>query len=75
MNVSLDTANINVINISTSEPIYLFTIKDDDEDLSLIWTILTCPWTYIGTIGVIFAVCLVVYCFKRHGIRLSAVTS
>ena len=82
MNVSLDTANINVINISTldfrlwqhfsrnwtqphlqkltnvpevpvtqlykdiinaSEPIHSLTIKDDDEDSSLIWTILKHP--------------------------------
>ena len=87
MNVSLDTANIIAINISTldfriwqhfsrnctqpylqkltnvpevpvtqlyrdmintSEPIHSFTIKDDD-DSSLIWTILRHPGTYIGT--------------------------
>ena len=108
MNVSLDTANINSINISTldfriwqhlarnwtqphlqkltkvpevpvtqlyrdminaSEPIHSFTIKDDDEDSSLIWTILKHPGTYIGTIGMIFAVCIGVYCFKRFWIR------
>ena len=79
INVSLETANINTINISTldfriwqyfsrnvtklhlqkltnlpellvtqlyrdiinaSEPIHSFTIKDDSEDSSLIWTIL-----------------------------------
>ena len=84
LNVSLDTANIDAINISTlylrilqhfsskwtpphlqklanvpevpvtqfygdminiSEPTSLFTIKDDDEDPSLIWTILTHPGT------------------------------
>ena len=104
MNVSLDTANINAINISiidfriqqsfsrnwtqphlqeltnvpevpvaqlyrnvinASEPIYSLTITDDDEDSSLIWTILKHPGTYIGTIGMIFAVCIGVCCFKR----------
>ena len=91
LNVSLDTANINTINISnlvfriwqhfsnnwtkpqlqkltnvpvaqlsrdminTSEPTHLFTIKDDNEDQSLIWAILTHPGTYIGTIGMISA--------------------
>ena len=106
MNLSLDTANINAINISTldfriwqyfsrnrtnptcrswqmflkcqlhssteinaSEPIHSFTIKDDDEDSFLIWTILKHPGTYIGTIGMIFAVCIDVYCFKRFWIR------
>ena len=108
MIVSLDTANINTINIptldfriwqhfisnwtlphlqkmanvpevpatqlyrdmiNTSEPNHLFTIKDDDEDPSLKWTILTHPGTYIGTIDMIFAVCIGVYCFKRFWIR------
>ena len=108
MNVSLDTANINTINISTldiriwqhfsrnwtqphlqkltnvlevpvtqlyrdmintSEPNHLFTIKDDDGDSSLIWTILKHPTAYIETIGMIFAVCIGIYCFKRIWIR------
>ena len=108
MNVSLDTAIINAINISTldfriwqhisrnwtqphlqkltnvpevpvtqlyrdminaSEPVNSFTIKDDDEDSSLIWTILKHPGTYIGTNGMIFAVFIGVYCFKRFWIR------
>ena len=103
MNISLDTANINTINISTldfriwqhfsrnwtpphlqklanvpevpaaqlyrslvnnSEPIHLFTIKDDDEDTALIWTILTYTGTYTGTIGMIFVLCIGIYCFK-----------
>ena len=51
--------------INTSEPIHSFTIEDDDEDPSFIWTILMHPGTYIGTIGMIFAVCISVYCFKR----------
>ena len=107
MNVSLDTANTNAMNISildfriwqhfsknwtplhlqkltyvplvpvtqlyivminTSEPIYSFTIKDDDKDSSLIWTILKHPQTYIGTISMIFAVGIGVYCFKRFWI-------
>ena len=108
MNASLDTANINAINISTldfriwehfsnsltkfhlqklttvpevsvtqlyrdmintSEPIHSFTIKDDDGDSSLIWTTLKHPGTYIGTIGMISAVCKGVHCFKRFWIR------
>ena len=108
-NVSLDTTNINAINISTldfriwqhinsnwttshlqklanvpevpvtqlykymintSEPVHSFTFnKDDDEDPSLIWTILTHPGTYIGNIGMIFTVCIGVYCFKRFWFR------
>ena len=103
MNISLDTANINAINISTldfriwqhisrnwtqphlqkltnvpevpvtqhyrdminaSEPIHSFTIKDDDEDSSLIWTILKHPGTYIRTISMIFVLCIGVYCFR-----------
>ena len=98
MNVSLDTANINAINISTlefriwqhfsrnwtpphlkkltnipevpaaqlyrdkinsNEPIWPFTNKDD-EDPSLIWTILKDPGTYIGTISLFF--CIVYRC-------------
>ena len=51
--------------INASEPMHSFTIKDDDEDSSLIWTILKHPGTYIGTIGMIFIVCIGVYCFKR----------
>ena len=50
--------------INVSEPIYLFTIRDDDEESSLMWTILKHPGTYIGTIGMIFAVCIDVYYFK-----------
>ena len=44
--------------INTSEPTHLFTIKDEDEDPTLIWTVLTCPGTYTGTTGMIFAVCI-----------------
>ena len=108
MKVSIDTAGINAINISTldfriwqhfsrnwtqphlqkltnvpevsftqlyrdminaSEPIHSFTIKDDDDDSSLIWTILKHPGTYIGTICMIIAVCIGVYCFKRFWVR------
>ena len=50
--------------INTSEPFHLFTIKDDNEDPSLTWTILTHPGTYIWTIGTNFTVCIVVYCIK-----------
>ena len=44
---------------------------DDDEDPSLMWTILIHPGTYIGTIGMIFAVCIGVYYFKRFWFRPS----
>ena len=54
---------------NTSEPTQLCTMKDDDEDQSLIWTILMHPGTYIGTTGMIFAVFIGVYCFKRFWIR------
>ena len=107
-NVSLDTANISAINISTlhfgiwqhfssnwttphlqklsnvskvpvaqlyrdmintSEPTHLFIIKDDDKNSSLIWTILMHPGIYIGTICIIFAVCIGICCFKRFWIK------
>ena len=55
--------------INASKPIHSFTIKDNDKDSSLIWTILKHPGTYIGTIGMIFAVSVGVYCFKRFWIR------
>ena len=54
---------------NTSEPTVFFTIKDNNKNPSLIWTILMHPGTYIGTIGMIFAVCIGVYCFKRFWIR------
>ena len=108
MNVSLDTAHINTINISTldfriwqhfnsnwtsphlhklenepevavkqlykhmintSEPVHSYTIKDNDEDPSLVWALLMHPGTYIGTNGMIFAVCIGVHCFERFWIR------
>ena len=108
MNVSLDTANNNTVNISIldfriwqhfssnwtpshlqklanvpevhvaklyrdkiniSEPVHSFTIGDDDEDSSLIWTILVHHGTYIGTIGMILAVCIGVNCFERFWTR------
>ena len=40
--------------INASEAIYSFTIKDDDDDSSLMWAILRHPRTYIGTISMIF---------------------
>ena len=105
INVSMDTANINAVNVSaldfriwqhfnsnwtsphlqklvnvpevpvtqpynhminTSEPIHSFKIKDEDQDPSLIWTILTHPGTYIGTIGMIFAVYIGVSTALKH---------
>ena len=55
--------------INTSESVHSFTFNKDDEDPSLIWTILTHHGTYIGTIGMIFAVCIDVYYFKRFWFR------
>ena len=112
MNVSLDIANINAINISmpdfriwqhfninrttpqlqkltnvpelpvtrlykhminTSEPVHLFVFnKDDDKDSSLIWTNLMHPGTYIGTVHMIFVVCIGVYCLNDSGSGLPA---
>ena len=104
INISLDTTNINGINISTldfriwqhfnsnwtsthlhklanvpevpvvqlykhmidtSKSVHSFTIKDNDEDIQGH----THPGTYIGTIGMIFAACIGVYCFKRFWVR------
>ena len=101
-NISLDTTNINAINISTldfrmwqhlsrnqthpnlqkptnvaevpvtqlyrdminaCEPIHSFTIKDEEKDSSLKWTILKHPETSIGTVGMIFVSCICDYCF------------
>ena len=39
--------------INTNELDHSFTIREDDKDPSLIWTILTHPGTYIGTIDTI----------------------
>ena len=64
-------AKLNKHIINTGEPVHSFTIKDHDEDPSFIWTVLTHPGTYIRTIGMIFAVCVGVYCFKRFWIRPS----
>ena len=50
--------------INTSEPIHSFTIKDNDKGPSIISTILKHPVTCKGIIGMIFAVCIGVYCFK-----------
>ena len=55
--------------INAIEPIHSFTIKDDDKDPFLIWTILMHPGTYIWTMGMISAVYMGVYCFKRFWIR------
>ena len=49
--------------LNAREPIHSLTIKDDDEDSSLIWTILKHPGAYIRTIGMMLAVCISVYCF------------
>ena len=57
--------------INASEPIHSFTIKDDDEDPSPIWTIVKHPRKYIGTIDMTFTVCIGVYCFQRFWIRPS----
>ena len=58
-----------VTALQTYEPVHSFTVKDDDKVPSLIWTILPHPGAYTGTIGVIFVVCIGVYCFKRFWFR------
>ena len=60
--------------INTSESIHSFIIKDDDEDPSLIWIILTHPGTHMVTTGMIFAGCIGVCCFKRFWIRPTTLT-
>ena len=52
--------------IGQSEPILLFEInRDTEEGPCLTWKLLTHPGTYIGTIGMIFIVCIDIYCLKR----------
>ena len=59
--------------INMSEPINSFPFnKDDDKDPYLIWAVLLHPGTYIGTIGMIFTVCIDVYCFKGFWYRSSS---
>ena len=55
--------------IDTSESVHSFTIKDDDKDPYRMWTIIMYPGIYIGTIGMIFVVCIGVYWFKRFLVR------
>ena len=43
--------------IDTTEPFHSFTIKDDDRSIHQM-AILMHPGTYIGTIGMIFTVCI-----------------
>ena len=39
---------------NTSVHTHLFTVKDDDKDMFIIWTVLKHPVTYIHNIGIIF---------------------
>ena len=55
--------------IGQSEPILLFEIERDMKGPSLTWKLLTHPGTYIGTISIIFIVCIGVYCLKRFWCR------
>ena len=57
--------------INTGAPVHSFTIRNDYKNPSLTWTILMHPGTYIGTIGMIFMLCVAVYCFKDSGSGLS----
>ena len=50
--------------IKASEPIHSCTIRNDNEDSSLTWTILKHPGTFIGTISMSFVLCIGVYCFR-----------
>ena len=63
-NPEVSVAQLDRDIINASEPIHSFIITDDDEDSSLIWTILKHPGTYIGTINMIFVLCIGVYCFR-----------
>ena len=49
---------------NASEPIHSFTVKDDDEDSCLIWTIIKHPGTYIGTISMVFVLGIDIFCFR-----------
>ena len=65
-----EVSQLHKCMINTSETVHSFTFnKNDDKDPPLIWTILTHPGTYIGTIGMLFAVCIGVYGFKRLWFR------
>ena len=55
--------------INTSEQVHSFTINNDEKYPSLIWTLLMHPGIYIGLFGMIFALCIGVFCFKRFFIR------
>ena len=56
--------------IGQSEPILPFEIKrDTEEGPFLTWKLLTHLGTYIGTSGMIFVVCVGVYCLKRSWFR------
>ena len=57
--------------VKSSEPVHSFTIKDDDDDPSLIWKILRHPGIYTGIIGTMFTICIGVYCFKIFCFRPS----
>ena len=58
--------------IGQSESILMFEInRDTKEGPSLTWKLLTHQGTYIGTISVIFIVCIDIYCLKRFWCRPS----
>ena len=49
--------------INNNEPIHSLTIKDN-ENPTIIWTILKHTGTYIGSISMIFVLCIGIYCLK-----------
>ena len=55
--------------INASEPVHSFTIKDDDEDSSPHMDNLKASQDTHRTIGMIFALCIGFYCFKKFWIR------
>ena len=56
--------------IGQSEPILPIEVNRDMEEVpSLKWKLPTHPETYLGTIGMILAICVGVYCLKRSWFR------
>ena len=53
-----------------SEPVLPFELKSNrDEEPSLTWKLLTHPGTYVGTISLVLAICIGIFCFKRFWFR------
>ena len=56
--------------IGQSEPVLPFELNSNkDEEPSLTWKLLKYPGTYMGIIGIISAICICIYFFKRLWFR------